>query len=142
MQVIGIALFEFVLAAAVLLLAISNLVKAQGANVRRYISVFAGVGMAGLIVYYAIEVGEGSLGSGLVDIVLLTFANMTLAVMVVQVCLYAAPYQRWSIAVVDAGCDSRASLVLCVALVSVAEQTCGLCMHFSSGCDMSADCMI
>ena len=106
MQIIGIALFEFVLAAAVILLAISNLVKAQGANVRRYISVFAGVGLGALIVYYGVAVGEGNLGSGLVDIILLTFANMTMATVVVQVCLYAAPYQRWAISVVDAGCDA------------------------------------
>ena len=101
-------LFEVILAAAVLLLVISNLVKAQGANVRRYISVFAGVAMAGMIVYYAVEVGDGNLGSGLVNIVLLLFANVTLAIVVVQICLYAAPYQRWAISVVDAGCDSRA----------------------------------
>lgn len=94
------------LVAVIIMLAVSNLVKDQGANARRYISVVAGLSLGGLIVYYAVEVADGNLGSGLVDIVLLMFANVTLAIVFVQVCLYAAPYQRWSITVVDAGCVS------------------------------------
>lgn len=105
MQIIGMAIFEFVLVSGMIMLTVSNLVKAQGANVRRYISVFTGVALAGLIIYFSLA-NDNSLGAGLVDIVLLMFANVTLAIVIVQVCLYGAPYQRWSITTVDAGCAS------------------------------------
>ena len=102
MQIIGFAVFEFVLVAIIVMLTVARLVKAQGANVRRYISVFTGVSLVCLIIFYVARVG-GTLSAGFTDIVLLAFANMTAFVIVVQVCLYGAPYQRWSITIVDAG---------------------------------------
>lgn len=103
LQIIGFAVFEFVLVSIIVMLTVARLVKAQGANVRRYISLFTGISLFLLIIFYVLRVG-GSVSAGFVDIVLLAFANMTLVVIFVQVCLYAAPYQRWSITIVDAGC--------------------------------------
>jgi hypothetical protein len=102
-QLIGFALFEFVILAAIIMLTVTSVTKGQGGNARRYILLFVAAALVGLIIYYSVAVNV-SLASGLVDIVLLMFANVTLGIVVVQVCLYAAPYQRWSITVVDAGC--------------------------------------
>jgi hypothetical protein len=107
LQFIGFVLFEFVILAGVIMLTVASLTKSQGGSARRYTTILAAVSLVGLIVYYSVEVVEdNSLGAGLVEIVLLLFANVTLAVVVVQVCLYAAPYQRWSITIVDAGCGA------------------------------------
>lgn len=112
-------MFEFVLAAIIVMLAVARLVKAQGANVRRYISVFTGVSLVALIIFYVVRVG-GTLSAGFTDIVLLAFANMTAFVIVTQVCLYGAPYQRWSITVVDAGCAPPSTSSLTALLASSA----------------------
>lgn len=103
LQIIGFAVFEFALASIIVMLTVARLVKAQGANMRRYISVFTGISLVALIIFYVVRVG-GSVSAGFTDIMLLAFANMTAFVIVVQVCLYGAPYQRWSITIVDAGC--------------------------------------
>jgi hypothetical protein len=111
-QVIGFAVFEFALAAIIIMLTVASLVKAQGANMRRYISVFTGLSLVGLIIFYVVRVNGGA-SAGFTDIVLLAFANMTAFVIIVQVCLYAAPYQRWSITIVDAGCAHRSPQPTC-----------------------------
>jgi hypothetical protein len=102
-QIIGFAFFELALAAVIILLSVSSLIKNRGANVRRYISVFTGVCLAALLSLYLFYVGRGDAAAGFTDIVLLSFANVMLFTILVQVALYAAPYQRWSITIVDAG---------------------------------------
>lgn len=114
LQVTGVVIFELVLAIIAGMVFVAYLVRSQGANVRRYISLLSGVFLTTMLVLYLAVFGDNA-SAGFTDIVLLAFANVTAAVVVVQVALYAAPYQRWSITIVDAGYfagDTAVSLVL------------------------------
>ena len=116
LQVTGFVLFEAVLVATLLLTAVANLVKSQGANIRRYVSIIVFALVAGVIAYYvfAFDVNINKTG-GFSDFVLLAYGNMTLMIVLVQVCLYVFPFERWSIQIVDFGyyaADTAIGLVL------------------------------
>lgn len=114
LQVTGVIIFELVLAIIAGMVFVAYLVRSQGANVRRYISILSGIFLTAMLVLYLSVFGDNA-SAGFTDIVLLAFANVTAAIVVVQVALYAAPYRRWSILVVDAGYyvgDTGVSLVM------------------------------
>eukprot|EP00892_Ulva_mutabilis_P001698 jgi/Ulvmu1/11529/UM078_0018.1 len=121
-KVTGVVIFELVLAVIGGMVFVAYLVRSQGANVRRYISLLSGIFLVTMLVLYLVVFGDTA-SAGFTDIVLLAFANVTAAVVVVQVALYAAPFQRWSITVVDAGYyagDTAVSLVLFVVMFVLA----------------------
>lgn len=114
LQVTGVIIFELVLAIIAGMVFVAYLVRSQGANVRRYISILSGIFLTAMLVLYLSVFGDNA-SAGFTDIVLLAFANVSAAIVVVQVALYAAPYRRWSILVVDAGYyvgDTAVSLAL------------------------------
>lgn len=116
LQLTAFALFEAVIAATLVMIAVNGLVKAQGANIRRYVSIVVFALVVGLIGYFlwAFDV-QNENTSGFSDFVLLTFANVTFMVVLVQVCLYVFPYDRWSMQIVDFGyygADTMIGLVL------------------------------
>lgn len=110
----GVIIFELVLAIIAGMVFVAFLVRSQGANVRRYISILSGIFLTAMLVLYLSVFGDNA-SAGFTDIVLLAFANVTAAIVIVQVSLYAAPYRRWSIMIVDAGYyvgDTAVSLAL------------------------------
>lgn len=113
---VGFVLFEVVIAATLLMTTVAGLVKAQGANIRRYVSIIVLALVAGLSGYYvvAFDINNDQTG-GFSDFVLLAYGNMTLMTIIVQVCLYVFPYERWSLQIVDFGyyaADTMIGLVL------------------------------
>lgn len=115
-QVRGFILFESVIVATLILTAVAGMVKAQGANIRRYVSIIVFILVATVIGYYvaAFDFTTDRTG-GFSDFVLLAYANMTLMIVLVQVCLYVFPYGRWSMQIVDFGyyaADAAIGLVL------------------------------
>lgn len=116
LQIYGVILFEVVLVATLLMIAVAGLVKSQGANIRRYVSIIVFALVAGVVGYYvfAFNVDINKTG-GFSDFVLLAYGNMTLMIVLVQVCLYVFPYERWSMQIVDFGyyaADTVIGLVL------------------------------
>lgn len=116
MQNVGFILFEGVLLAALLMVTVANMVKAKGANIRRYVSIVVFGLVAGVVGYYiwAFDVNNEKTG-GFSDFALLAYANMTLMTIAVQICLYVFPYDRWAMQIVDFGyytADTAIGLVL------------------------------
>lgn len=113
-QVTGVVIFELVLAIIGGMMLVVYLVRSQGANMRRYVGLIAGIFLTAMLVLYLNVFGD-SASAGFTDIVLLAFANVTAAIVVVQTALYAAPFSGWSIMIVDAGYyagDTAVSLAL------------------------------
>lgn len=61
------------------------------------------VALVSLFVVFLVVVGKDA-SAGFTSVALLAAANWILATIIVQLCLYGAPYHKLSVAIVDAGC--------------------------------------
>jgi hypothetical protein len=114
MQVSGLIAFEIVVVALILLLALQRSIRSFGAAARRWIAVFAAVGLVALLVVYLVLIGKNA-SAGFTSVILLAAANYVAGTIIVQLCLYGAPYHRLSMVIVDAGyyaADTIAGLVI------------------------------
>jgi hypothetical protein len=101
-KIIGAVLFEMAVALVLVLLIVQHVARSWGAQLRRFVSISAGLLFAVMFVLYMRVFGDNA-SSGFVDIVLLAFANYTLGTIIVQLVLYIAPYNELGVLIVNSG---------------------------------------
>lgn len=101
-KVIGVLVFEFAVVVVLALLVLQRAARSWGRQLRRFVTIAAGVLFIVMFVLYLAYFGRDA-SAGFTNIVLLAFANVTLGIVIVQLVLYIAPYNELGVAIVNAG---------------------------------------
>jgi hypothetical protein len=112
-KVVGVSIFEACIAIVLGLVTMQRVLRSWDRQLRRIITIFAFLLFVVMFVLYIVFIGKNS-SAGFTDLMLIGFANITLATIIVQLTLYIAPYNEFGVSIVDSGyylADSAIGLV-------------------------------